>query len=55
MEVHQKTPITAIIGNMGWVDIKVEQQICMIRFWNRRLKMDNSRLTKQKYLNGSIT
>ena len=33
-------------GEMGWEDLKIKQQICMIRFCNRLLKMNNSRLAK---------
>ena len=50
MGVHKSTPIPAMMGDMGWVDIVIKQSLCMIRYWNRLLEMDNTRLTKRVFL-----
>ena len=50
MGVHNKTPIPAMMGDMGWTDIYIKQSVCMIRFWNRMISMDYSRLTKIIFL-----
>ena len=50
MGVHNKTPIPAMMGDMGWTDIYIKQSVCMIRFWNRMISMDYSRLTKRIFL-----
>ena len=50
MGVHKNTPILAMMGDMGLVDINIKQSLCMIRYWNRVVKMDQSRLTKRIFL-----
>ena len=50
MGVHKNTPILAMMGDMGWVDINIEQSVCMIRYWNRVIKLDQSRLTKRIFM-----
>ena len=50
MGVHKSTPIPAMMGDMGWVDIEIKQSLSMIRYWNRFLDMDNTRLTKRVFL-----
>ena len=46
MGVHNKTPIPAMMGDMGWTDIYIKQSVYIIRFWNRMISMDYSRLTE---------
>ena len=46
--VHQKTPLLALEGDTRWVHPNVRRHIEMLRFWNRVLKMDESRLTRNK-------
>ena len=50
MGVHKFTPIPAMMGDMGWVGIEIKQSLCMIRYWNRLLEMDHTRLTKRIFL-----
>ena len=45
--VHRFAPIAGMYGDMGWMKPYMGRYICMIRFWNRLINMDNSRLTKQ--------
>ena len=45
--VHQKAPLLAICGDMGWSSAKLRRHVNMIRFWNRLVSMDSSRLTKK--------
>ena len=45
--VHRFAPIAGMYGDMGWMKPYMGRYICMIRFWNRLINMENSRLTKQ--------
>ena len=47
--VHPKTPLLALEGDTGWVHPNVRRHIEMLRFWNRVLKMDESRLTRKMF------
>ena len=45
--VHTFAPIAGMYGDMGWMKPYMGRYTCMIRFWNRLINMENSRLTKQ--------
>ena len=45
--VHRFAPISAIIGDMGWVPSKIRRYVNMFRFWNRLTMMNDNRLTKK--------
>ncbi len=45
--VHQKTPLLAIEGDTGLIPCQIRRQKEMMRFWNRVLLMDQSRLTRK--------
>ncbi len=49
--VHPKTPIPALMGELGWTPFKYKRWISMCRTWNRFINMDNSRINKQIFLN----
>jgi hypothetical protein len=44
--VHQRTPLLAIEGDIGWDQCKVRHYLEMGRFWNRLIQTSDSRLTK---------
>ena len=44
--VHRFAPILAIQGDMGWVTPINRRAICMLRFWNRLINMDDDRIPK---------
>ena len=48
--VHRFAPILGIQGDMGWVPSNIRWKICILRYWNRLLKMNQNRLTKQVFL-----
>ena len=48
--VHKFTPIPALWGKMGWFPSKYRRYLCMLRFWNRLIKMDDTRLPKRIFL-----
>ncbi len=48
--VHQKTPLLAIEGDTGWIPSQIRRQKEMLRYWNRLLNMDSSRLTHKIFL-----
>ena len=43
MGVHNSIPIQAMMGDMGWTDIYIKEVLCMLRYWNRVIIMDNTR------------
>jgi hypothetical protein len=47
--VHRFTPTLALIGDTGWLPSMYRRWLIMIRYWNRLLSLDNSRLTKQAF------
>ena len=48
--VHNFTAIPAIQGEMGWLPSKYRKYLCMLRFWNRLVKMSPDRLTRQVFI-----
>ena len=49
MVVHTSTPIQAMMGDMGWTDIYIyiKELLCMLRYWNKVIIMDNARLERR--------
>ena len=43
-------PTAALYGDMAWLPLKFSRYISMLRFWNRLIKMENTRLTKRVFL-----
>ena len=48
--VHKYAPTAAVQGDMGWISLKYRRYQAMLRFWNRLVKMDETRLTKRVFL-----
>ena len=48
--VHQKAPLLAISGDLGWTNSQNKRYINILRLWNRLLTMDDNRLTKKVFL-----
>ena len=48
--VHNKTPLHAINGDMGWDSPLNRRHINMLRLYNRLLKMDDNRIAKKVFL-----
>ena len=44
--VHRYAAIPAIEGDMGWLNPRYRRFLKIAQFWNRMIKMDDSRLTK---------
>ena len=44
MGVHNSTPIQAMMGDLGWTDVYIKEVLCMLRYWNKVIIMDNARL-----------
>ena len=44
--VHKYAPIAGMQGDLGWLATKFRRYICMVIFWNRIMKLDNSKLVK---------
>ena len=38
------------MGDMGWTDIYIKELLCMIRYWNRVIIMDNARLERRIFM-----
>jgi hypothetical protein len=44
--VHKFVPTLSVNGDIGWLGTRDRRYLCMLRFWNRLINMDNGRLTK---------
>ncbi len=47
--VHQKAPILAIEGDMGWIMTTVRCWVAMLRLWNKLIQMPDDCTTKNVY------
>ena len=47
--VHKFYPLPALIGDIGWLPCHIRRQINILRFWNRLIKLDDNRLTKNVF------
>ena len=47
--VNQRTPNIGMIGDLGWIPHSITKSICMLNYWNRIVKMDDTRLTKRVF------
>ena len=45
--LHKYTPLPALHGEMGWKPPMYRHMTNILRFWNKLVNMDDSRLTKQ--------
>ena len=43
--VHKFAPNLALSGETGWLNPKLSRWLCLVRFWNRLILMDEGRLT----------
>jgi len=48
--INKFAAIPFLEGDIGWVPTIIRQKIRMLRFWNRLLKLEPSRLTKKIFL-----
>ena len=52
--VHKFSPTCGVQGDMGWLSRKYRRYIIILKFWNRFIKMDDSRLTKMYFYSITI-
>ncbi len=45
--VHKFCPIASMYKDLGWVTNACNRKVNVLRYWNRLIQMDNSRLTKE--------
>jgi len=50
MGVHKYGPTAAVQGDMGWLSLKYRRYIVMLRFWNRLVRLDETRLVKRIFM-----
>ena len=48
--VHRFAPTAGVQGDMGWMSLKYRRYMVMLKFWNKLIIMDDSRLTKRIFL-----
>ena len=48
--VHRFSPNLAVNGDMGWVNSSTRRKIEMLRYWNKLIEMDESRLTRKVFM-----
>ena len=44
--VHGFAPNLSIQGDMGWTDGSIRRRVNMVRYWNRPVRLNDDRLTK---------
>ena len=49
MGVHKFAPIPATAGDMGWDSCRERWSVCIMRLWNRLLRMDDNRVAKKVF------
>ena len=42
--VHKFAPTLGLFGDTGWIPIVYLQKLCLLRFWNRLLGINEDRL-----------
>ncbi|XP_053374736.1 uncharacterized protein LOC128547066 [Mercenaria mercenaria] len=47
--VHRFTPKLALLGETGWIPSTYRRWICIIRYWNRLVKLNDNRITKRVF------
>ena len=47
--VHRFAPNDAIVGDMAWTPSDIRRKLAMLRFWNRLVRLDDERLTKNDF------
>lgn len=47
--VHKHAPNLAILSDMGWIPSPIRRKVCLLRYWNRLIKLDDDRLTKHVF------
>ena len=48
--VHKYAPVAGLQGDMGWISLSINRCISIVRFWNRLLNMDNTRIIKRVFM-----
>ena len=49
--VHKFAPVAGMLGDFGWMSSKYRRYLCMCRYWNRMIRMDDERLVKKIFNN----
>ena len=47
--VNKYAPNAGVQGDMAWLSLKYRRYIAMLRFWNRLIKLDTTRITKRVF------
>ena len=50
MGVHRYAPLDGLYGDMGWLPSNYRRKLEVFRYWNRLVKIENHRITKQIFL-----
>ena len=45
--VHKFAPNISVLGDMGWCPARIRRCLCVLRYWNRLILLDEKRLTKK--------
>ncbi len=49
LRLHKLMPITVLRSEVGWYSARCKQWINMVKYWNRLVKMSQSRLTSKRF------
>ena len=45
--VHKFASNISVLGDMGWCPARIRRCLCVLRYWNRLILLDEKRLTKK--------
>ena len=47
--VHRFAPVLGLQGDLRWLSCRTRRKLNMVRYWNRLVNMDNTRITKRVF------
>ena len=50
LRVSRTTTTLAVIGELGWYDMKTRRDIQILKFWRKLVQMDDNRIVKKVYM-----
>ena len=50
MGVHRYAPLDGLYADMGWLPSNYSRKLEVFRYWNRLMKLENHRITKQIFV-----
>ena len=52
--VHRTAPVHAVQADMGWLRVKYEYYLCIIRLWNKLITVSDGRISQKVAIHALI-